>query len=96
MGNVGVDFPITARLEQVWGFTPSRENMGRLLDLFAYDRTRVTDDLAELRLAAATRPGVHEAFAAMFAPPRQEPVSTKTRSPRYPTGHWSCTGATTA
>lgn len=74
MGSVGVDFPITAGLEQVWGFTPSRPNMRRLLDLFAHDRTRVTDDLAELRLAAATRPGVHEAFTAMFPPPRQESV----------------------
>lgn len=74
MGSVGVDFPITAGLEQVWGFTPSWANMRRLLDLFAHDRTRVTDDLAELRLAAATRPGVHEAFTAMFPPPRQESV----------------------
>ena len=74
MGSVGVDFPITPGLEQVWGFTPSRENMRRVLDLFAHDRTRVTDDLAELRLAAATCPGVQEAFATMFPPPRQQSV----------------------
>ncbi len=74
MGSVGVDFPITPGLEQVWGFTPSMPNMRRLLALFAHDRTRVTDDLAVLRLAAATRPGVHDAFAAMFPPPRQDAV----------------------
>jgi len=71
MGSVGIDFPITPGLEQVWGFTPSLKNMRDLLDLFAHDRTRVTDDLAELRLAAATQPGVQDAFAAMFPAPRQ-------------------------
>jgi 2-hydroxymuconate-semialdehyde hydrolase len=69
MGSVGVDFPITLGLEQVSGFTPSLKNMRDLLGLFAHDRTRVTDDLAELRLAAATRPGVQDAFAAMFPAP---------------------------
>ncbi|RSM36465.1 2-hydroxy-6-oxo-2,4-heptadienoate hydrolase [Amycolatopsis balhimycina DSM 5908] len=71
MGSVGIDFPITPGLERVWGFTPSLKNMRDLLDLFAHDRTRVTDDLAELRLAAATQPGVQDAFAAMFPAPRQ-------------------------
>lgn len=71
MGSVGVDAQITPGLRQVWGFTPSLPNMRQLLDLFAYDGSRITDDLAELRLAAATQPGVQESYAAMFPEPRQ-------------------------
>ena len=71
MGSSGIESTITPGLEAVWGFTPSFDNMRRLLDIFAYDRKRVTDELAELRLAAATRPGVQEAFSSMFPAPRQ-------------------------
>ncbi len=75
MGSVGVHFPITPGLEAVWGFEPSVENMRRLLDVFAHDPRFATDELAELRYRAATRPGVHEAYAAMFPAPRQEKVA---------------------
>ena len=71
MGAVSLTFPITPGLDAVWGYQPSIENMRRLLDIFAYNRDLVTDELAELRHAAATRPGVQEAFAAMFPAPRQ-------------------------
>ena len=71
MGSVGVPFPITPGLEAVWGFTPSFADMRALLDLFAHDRSRITDDLARLRLAAATAPGVQEAYSRMFPAPRQ-------------------------
>ncbi len=71
MGSAGVSFELTAGLDAVWGFEPSLENMRRLLDLFAYDRSLVSDELAEMRLRAATLPGVQEAFASMFPAPRQ-------------------------
>ncbi|MBC2637880.1 MULTISPECIES: alpha/beta fold hydrolase [unclassified Rhodococcus (in: high G+C Gram-positive bacteria)] len=74
MGSVGVRFDITAGLDAVWGFEPSLPAMRALLDVFAYDRSLVNDELAELRLAAATRPGVQEAFSAMFPAPRQQGV----------------------
>lgn len=74
MGSVGVPFTITDGLDAVWGFEPSLEAMRGLLDVFAYDRSLVNDELAELRLAAATRPGVQEAFSAMFPAPRQQGV----------------------
>lgn len=74
MGSVGVPFDITAGLDKVWGFQPSLPNMRDLLNVFAYDRTLVDDELARLRLAAATRPGVQEAYAAMFPAPRQAHV----------------------
>ncbi|GIJ51974.1 2,6-dioxo-6-phenylhexa-3-enoate hydrolase [Virgisporangium aliadipatigenens] len=71
MGSVGVRFPITDGLEAVWGFEPSLESMRGLLDVFTYDTERLADGLAEMRLAAAMRPGVHESYAAMFPAPRQ-------------------------
>jgi 2-hydroxymuconate-semialdehyde hydrolase len=71
MGSVGVPFQITPGLDAVWGYTPSIENMRRLLDLFAYDRKLVNDELALLRYEASIRPGFQESFAAMFPAPRQ-------------------------
>lgn len=78
MGAVGVPFEITAGLDRVWGFEPSLENMVDLMDLFAYDKSRLTEDLARIRLDAATRPGVQEAFSAMFPAPRQRSVEAMT------------------
>jgi len=71
MGSAGVSFPLTPGLDAVWGYTPSLENMRKLLDIFAYDRSLVTDELAQLRYEASIRPGFQEAFAAMFPAPRQ-------------------------
>ena len=71
MGSVGVPFPITDGLEAVWGYQPSFAAMRRLLDLFAYDRSLVSDELAELRYKASIQPGFQESFSAMFPAPRQ-------------------------
>lgn len=71
MGSVGVPFALTPGLDAVWGYEPSRQRMRELLDLFAYDRRLVTDELAQLRYEASVRPGVPESFAAMFPAPRQ-------------------------
>src|SRR3954447_1296284 len=78
MGSVGVPFQITPGLDAVWGFEPSVQAMRRLLDVFTYDRSMANDDLARSRLAAATRPGVHEAYSAMFPAPRQQAVDAMT------------------
>ena len=71
MGAVGVPFPITPGLDAVWGYEPSFEAMRKLLDIFAYDRKLVSDELAELRYQASIRPGFQESFSAMFPAPRQ-------------------------
>lgn len=78
MGSVGVPFDLTPGLDAVWGFEPSLPGMRALLDVFAYDRSLVTDDLAQLRLDAANRPGVQEAFRAMFPVPRQSSIAALT------------------
>jgi 2-hydroxymuconate-semialdehyde hydrolase len=72
MGSVGVHFDMTLGLDKVWGYTPSFDNMKELLDIFAYNRAIVTDELAELRYQASIRPGFQESFSAMFPAPRQQ------------------------
>ena len=74
MGSVGLDFELTEGLDKTWGYTPSFENMKQLLDIFAYDRSLVTDELAELRYQASMREGVQEAYASMFPAPRQDGI----------------------
>jgi len=71
MGSVGIPFVITPGLDAVWGYEPSLAGMRGLLDIFAFDRSLVTDELAELRYRASIQPGFQESFAAMFPAPRQ-------------------------
>ena len=71
MGAAGVNFELTPALDAVWGYTPSFENMRRIMDWFAFDRGLVTDELAQLRFEASARPGFHESYSAMFPAPRQ-------------------------
>ena len=71
MGSVGVPFEITDGLDRVWGYEPSIAQMRELLDLFAYSRELVSDELAEVRYRASIQPGFQESFAAMVPAPRQ-------------------------
>jgi len=75
MGSMGVSFPITEGLDRVWGYEPSLENMRKVLDVFAYSRDIVNDELAEVRYRASIQPGFQESFAAMFPAPRQRWVA---------------------
>ena len=74
MGSAGLEFPLTPGLDAVWGYEPSVAAMRGLLDIFAYDRRLVTDELAEMRYRASIREGVQEAFSSMFPAPRQRGV----------------------
>ncbi|MDH6680236.1 2-hydroxymuconate-semialdehyde hydrolase [Rhodococcus sp. LBL1] len=71
MGAGGVKFDFTPELDALWGYTPSVENMKKIMDIMAYDRSLVTDELAELRYRATIRPGAQEAFEMVFPEPRQ-------------------------
>ncbi len=75
MGSVGIEFELTGGLDAVWGYEPSLERMRQILDIFAYDRGLVNEELASLRYRAASRPGIAEAFSAMFPAPRQRWIS---------------------
>jgi len=71
MGAAGVPFEITPALDAIWGYTPSFENMRKVMDWFAYDRNLVSDELAQLRYQASIQPGFQESYASMFPAPRQ-------------------------
>ncbi|ATW05678.1 2-hydroxy-6-oxo-2,4-heptadienoate hydrolase [Sphingorhabdus sp. YGSMI21] len=71
MGSGGIKGPITPGLDDVWGYTPSLENMRSMLDIFAFSRELVTDELAQIRYEASIRPGFQESYSQMFPAPRQ-------------------------
>jgi pimeloyl-ACP methyl ester carboxylesterase len=78
MGSMGVPFNITEGLERVWGYEPSLENMRQVLDVFAYSRVLVNDELAQVRYEGSVQPGFQESFSAMFPAPRQRWVEAMT------------------
>lgn len=71
MGSVGVPHEITPGLDAVWGYEPSFENMRKIMDLFAFNRHLVNDELAMLRYKASIQEGFQKSFSAMFPAPRQ-------------------------
>jgi 2-hydroxymuconate-semialdehyde hydrolase len=71
MGTMGVAGEIPPGLEEVWSYDPSPESMRRLLTLFAYDKSIITDELVEMRYQASIVPRARDAFAAMFPKPCQ-------------------------
>ncbi len=83
MGAMGVSFPITYGLDKVWGYTPSPANMERLLEIFTYDHTFATPELAESRYQGSIQPGFQESFSAMFPEPRQDGVEDMAGNQHY-------------
>jgi 2-hydroxymuconate-semialdehyde hydrolase len=71
MGSMGVAMALPAGLNAVWGYTPGVEQMRQVIELFAYNRDLITDDLVELRYRASMHAPVRDSWAAMFPEPRQ-------------------------
>lgn len=78
MGSMGVSFPITPGLDKVWGYDGTYEDMRRVLDVFAYSRVLVNDELAQVRYEGSNQPGWQEGFSSMFPAPRQRWVEAMT------------------
>lgn len=83
MGSMGVSFPITYGLDQVWGYEPSFENMEELLELFTYDHSFATDSLIKTRYESSIEPGFQESFSSMFPEPRQKSVESMAGDQHY-------------
>jgi pimeloyl-ACP methyl ester carboxylesterase len=60
MGSMGVDFPITEALDNVWGYDGTLEGMRKVTGFFAYDKSLTDGDLAQARYEGATQPGFQE------------------------------------
>ena len=78
MGSMGVDFPITEGLDNVWGYDGTLEGMKKVMGFFAYDTSLTSGDLAQARYEGATQPGFQESFSSMFPAPRQRWVESMT------------------
>lgn len=71
MGTCGVPMELSPGLDRVWGYTPDREGMRELIELFAYDDTLATGDLVELRYARSADAEARASYESMFPAPRQ-------------------------
>ena len=71
MGTMGLQMPIPAGLDELWGYTPSPARMKRAIEMLAFDQAINTPELVQLRYEASVRPGVDEAWQRMFPAPRQ-------------------------
>ena len=83
MGAMGVSFPITYGLDQVWGYEPSPANMAKLLEIFTYNHSFATPELAESRYQGSIQPGFQESFSSMFPKPRQDGVEDMAGDQHY-------------
>jgi len=82
MGAPGISFPITEALDYVWGYKPSFEAMKKSVAYLASDPSRVSDDIIRSRYEASIRPGVFEAYSAMFGQtPRQQYIAMLASDP---------------
>ncbi len=71
MGPGGWPSRVNADLDALWAYTPSIDNMRRVMSVMAFNQDLVTDELVEMRYRATLRPGAQEMFARVFPPPRQ-------------------------
>ncbi|MBK7622526.1 MAG: alpha/beta fold hydrolase [Kineosporiaceae bacterium] len=71
MGSVGIQMPLSEGLDDVWGYTPSFENMERIVHLFTDDERLITGDLITMRYEASAVPTIRASWEAMFPAPRQ-------------------------
>ncbi|MDR1060803.1 MAG: alpha/beta fold hydrolase [Clostridiales bacterium] len=83
MGSMGVTFPISYGLDQVWGYTPSEANMEELLEIFTYDHSFATKELIRTRYESSMQPGFQESFSSMFPQPRQKSVESMAGNQNY-------------
>jgi 2-hydroxymuconate-semialdehyde hydrolase len=83
MGAMGVSFPISYGLDQVWGYEPSVENMEELLEIFTYNHSFATKDLVKTRYESSIQPGFQESFSSMFPAPRQKSVEAMAGNQNY-------------
>ena len=83
MGSMGVSFPLTYGLDQVWGYTPSEANMEELLEIFTYDHSFATKELIKTRYESSMQPGFQESFSKLFPEPRQKGVESMAGNQAY-------------
>jgi 2-hydroxymuconate-semialdehyde hydrolase len=71
MGPGGWPAVVNDNLKELWAYKPSIESMKNILNIMAFDRSIVTDELAELRYKATMREGAQATFERVFPEPHQ-------------------------
>lgn len=74
MGSAGVSFPLTPEVDQLYGYTPSEDNMRRIFEMMAHDHSRVTPALVRARYEATLVPEIASNWAKLFPAPRQRHI----------------------
>lgn len=69
LGTPSGEFSMTEGLRSGWYYEPGLENMERILRLFPYDQSFVTDEMIRSRYEASARPGAQEAFRKLIPKP---------------------------
>jgi 2-hydroxy-6-oxo-octa-2,4-dienoate hydrolase len=72
MGTPCSEFEQTEGLASGWLYEPSLENMRKVLELFPYDKSFVTDEMVAARYGPSAEPGAQEAFRKLIPKPNTD------------------------
>ena len=76
MGTPSGEFEMTEGLRSGWFYEPSLENMEKILRLYPYDQSLVTEELVASRYRASARPGAQEAYRKLIPKPNEDGPTT--------------------
>jgi pimeloyl-ACP methyl ester carboxylesterase len=62
--SMGIDVPMTSARKRIFEFDGTREGMRKTLEGLVFDRSMITEELLDLRMAAVNRPGALESYKA--------------------------------
>jgi len=72
MGTPCDKFEMTDGLKAGWNYTPSVENMRKVMSLFPFDKSIISDELVEERYQASLIPGAQEGLRKLLAKPEDD------------------------
>ncbi|TYB49688.1 alpha/beta fold hydrolase [Actinomadura chibensis] len=77
LGTPAGTFTMTEGLRAGWHYEPDLDEMRRILRLFPYDQSLVTDEMVKARYEASARPGAQDAFRKLI--PEPGPADTQVK-----------------
>lgn len=72
MGTPCDKFEMTPGLREGWDYTPSAENMRKVMSKFPFDQAIITDELVEERYQTSLIPGAQEGLKKLLVKPNQQ------------------------
>lgn len=72
LGTPAGEFEQTPGLRGAWTYEPSLENMRKLMELFPFDKSLITDALVESRYKASAREGAQDALRKLIPKPNED------------------------